>query len=126
MDDEPQKVDVRRKQPKIGRQKPQRPPGLWWRINYALGPVLGGLLLDMMDLTTFGPLGLYFGLIVGGLVGWYISAMYGFSRNATIWCILLAGIYCMVPMTEFMPIATIISAVARFNPPVYHKKPPQH
>jgi len=89
-------------------------PSFLYRLHLALGPVLGGLILDFIDLTTFGPLGIG-GLFLGGLVGWWISTIHNFSKKSRLFWTALSGIYCLIPSTEFLPLATIISAVSRFN-----------
>ena len=38
---------------------------LWQRYHKALFPILGGIILDCADLATYGPAGLYTGMIVG-------------------------------------------------------------
>ena len=91
--------------------EPQKEP-IIYRLYRAFGPLAGGLILDMVDLATFGPLGIA-GFFIGGLIGWWISSIYGFSRKVRLAWALLAGFYCLVPFTEFVPVATIISACAR-------------
>ncbi len=113
MTEEPEKVQVTR----VPNQPPQERRGLslLQRMYNALFPVIGGLVLDLTDLATFGPVGIYAGFFVGAIVGWLISSIYGSSpRTRLIWAI-LAGVYCMVPGTAFFPIATVISAILRFN-----------
>ena len=90
------------------------PSSLLWRLHRALGPIAGGLVLDFVDLTTFGPLGAI-GLFIGVGVGWWISSIYNFSPRVRVILALLAGTYCLLPMTELLPVATIISGVARFG-----------
>ena len=87
---------------------------LIYRLHRAFGPLAGALILDCVDLATFGPLGLG-GLFIGAGIGWWISSIYNFSGTARILWAVLAGIYCLMPFTEMIPIATIISAVARFE-----------
>jgi hypothetical protein len=91
----------------------QSQSGLVWRLHRALGPILGGLLLDFTDLATFGPLGIL-GPILGAAVVLWISMLYQFSLRTKIILAFLAGIYCMVPMTEPFPIATLVCAACRF------------
>lgn len=83
------------------------------RLHTAFGPLAGALILDLVDLATIGPLGIG-GFFIGGAVGWWILSVYDISRNTRLILALLAGIYCMVPITEFIPVATLISALARF------------
>jgi hypothetical protein len=90
------------------------------RLHRAFGPIAGGLVLDLVDLATFGPIGLLGGWILGAGVGWWIGSIYGFSKEAKLTLAISAGIYCMIPFTEPLPIATIVSAIARF-----FEKPPR-
>lgn len=96
-------------------------PSLGVRLYYALFPIFGGLVLDLFDLMTFvpamGPVGILLGLIIGFVVGYLICKLYRF-RPALRWTFAtLAALYCAFPMTEFIPVATIVSAISRFNHP---------
>ena len=100
-------------------QKEDEPEGqkrepLIHRLHRAFGPLAGGLILDMVDLSTWGPLGI-FGFFIGLVIGWWISSIYSFSTKIRVIWALLAGFYCLVPFTEFVPVATIISACARLR-----------
>lgn len=90
------------------------PRSLADRLHYALGPLAGGMLIDAADLITPGPLGLFGGLLVGLPVGWWVASIYGFSVPSRCLIATLAGIYCTIPATELIPLATLVSAVARF------------
>ena len=89
------------------------------RLVNAVGPALGALVLDFADLITLGPFGLYGGLFICAAVGWWMSGSYGFGRPGRIAVALSAGLYCMLPATHFLPLASILSATARFleDPP---------
>lgn len=84
------------------------------RLHRALGPLAGGFILDFMDLVTFGPLGFYAGPLIGALIGWWITSIYRFSIPSRVLWAVLAALYCAIPGTEFIPVATLISALARF------------
>ena len=92
----------------------QRPDSLIERLHRAFGPLVGGMLLDLVDLTTFGPYGLG-GFFIGALVGWWICSIYNMTTSTRLCLALLAGIYCLLPLTEFIPVATLISAFIRFR-----------
>ena len=102
-------IDVYRR-----KREPEKHLGIF-ALYVAFFPLLGGLILDFADLLTLGPIGLYTGMIVGGIIGWLISGIYGFSRNGRIILSLLAGIYCTIPGTFFVPLATMVAAMARFR-----------
>lgn len=113
MTESPEQVEVRRVENPI--EQAASKPSLMERFYVAIFPILGGLILDFADLATFGPIGLYAGMIVGCTIGWLISGIYGFSRNGRVIFSLLAGIYCTIPGTFFLPLATVIAVVARFR-----------
>ena len=91
----------------------EQQPGLFWRLHRALGPILGGLLLDFTDLATFGPMGIL-GPVLGAAVVLWICSLYRFSVKTKILLAFLGGVYCTVPMTEPFPVATLVCAVCRF------------
>ena len=93
-------------------EQPQQ-PGFFWRLHRALGPILGGLLLDFTDLATFGPMGIL-GPVLGAAVVLWICSLYRFSVKTKILLAFLGGVYCTIPMTEPFPIATLVCAMCRF------------
>jgi len=113
MTESPEQVEVKRVETQV--EQAANKPSLIERFYKAIFPILGGLILDFADLATFGPVGLYTGMLVGCTIGWLISGIYEFSRNGRLIFTLLAGIYCTIPGTFFLPLATAISAVARFR-----------
>ena len=92
------------------------PEPLLARLHRALGPLAGGLILDVVDLAMFGPLGLLAGPVVGAAVGWWVSSLYRLSATDRVVFAALAALYVSFPLTEVLPIATLISAFARFQP----------
>lgn len=84
------------------------------RLSRALGPVLGALVLDFADLATFGPIGLVFGGPIGAGIGWWLGGMYHIGTSARVVLSALAAAYCMTPFTGVIPVATLLSALARF------------
>lgn len=85
------------------------------RLYTALGPVAGGILLDVLDVATFGPFGFYVGWLIGLPVGWWMASIYGFGTFGKTLSATLAAVYLTAPFTEIFPVATIISAVARYR-----------
>jgi len=90
---------------------------IWQRLESSLGPVLAGLLIDIIDLSTFGPFGIFSGMLLGGSMALWICSIYGIPRKQRWFWALLAGVYCTIPMTEFIPIATLAGAYARYRRP---------
>ena len=80
-----------------------------------LGPVIAGLLLDLLDLATYGPIGLWAGLLVGGLGGYFLAASMGVEPGRRLRYALGAGAYCMLPFTAFLPVATLLGTVIRLR-----------
>ena len=85
------------------------------RLHRALGPLAVGVLLDLLDLSTFGPLGVYVGVPVGLAAGWYLGAMAGLGVRARLIFGTLAAVYLSIPMTEFLPVGTGVGALSRFR-----------
>jgi hypothetical protein len=73
--------------------------------------MLAGFAIDAVDLMTFGPIGLWSGLVLGGAVGYWLAPEIGFNGRARWMCALLAGFYCTMPMTGFMPAATLLAGL---------------
>jgi len=88
---------------------------LTMRLNRSFGPIAAGLIIDLFDFSTFGPIGLVLGLPVGGLSGYWTGRALGLDKRASVWCAICAAIYCTIPGTEFIPLATIIGAYVRFR-----------
>jgi hypothetical protein len=83
------------------------------RLRRIFGPIVAGFVIDLLDFATFGPLGLWSGLLVGGLVGWWLAPELGFPRHRRGLAALLTGVYCMLPMTGLMPLATIVAGLVQ-------------
>jgi len=81
------------------------------RFFRAFGPVLAGAAIDAVDLATMGAVG----FIVGAAAGYVIAAAYGLNWKWRIGIALLAGYYCMIPFTRFIPLATLVGAYVRFR-----------
>ncbi len=84
------------------------------RTLRAFGPLGGGLLLDAVDLATFGVIGFYLGPILGGILGWWLSSVYGFGTLGQCMIIVLIVVYFTLPGTSVVPVATIVFALIRF------------
>ncbi len=84
------------------------------RFERTVGPVLGGVVIDSIDLFTFGPLGVLGGSLVGGSVAYYIASV----EELPVWQRTLLGIaaalYCAYPSANFIPAATLVGAVLKF------------
>jgi len=74
----------------------------------AIGPVLAGFIIDVIDFATLGGPGLYLGLLLGGAAGWYLARILGLDRIRALYVALGCGVYCMIPVTSPIPIATLI------------------
>lgn len=88
----------------------QRPPS---RIQRFLAPVLAGGLIDAVDLATLGPIGLSLGALAGGLVGWWLAPLLGFRPGKRWLGALLSGLYCMLPLTSVLPLASVGAGLAQ-------------
>lgn len=88
--------------------------GFLQRLYYALGPLGAGIILDVLDLATLGPIGTAVGALVGGYAGWILGECEGFERNIRIAFAIGAAVYMTIPFTEPIPAATILILTARF------------
>ncbi len=100
---------------RIGLSESQQHESMSARLHRTLGPLAGGLVLDFVDLATFGPIGVYGGFMVAGAVGWWLGTIYEFPKQQRIVIAALSALYGAIPFTEPLPIATGISALARFR-----------
>ena len=96
-----------------GAQTPR--PDFPARLAHALGPILPGMIIDSLDVLTFGPVGLLTGVVVGSLAGYWLSRGYRLSPVKRLLGALAAGFYCMLPLTSFLPVGTLIGAYFRFH-----------
>ena len=85
------------------------------RIHRAFGPILAGLVIDSVDLLTFGPLKRFVGFPVGALAGYWMGSIFQLPMRQRLWCALAAGVYCFIPGLEFVPLATLIGAYVRYR-----------
>ena len=85
------------------------------RLLRSFGPLAGGYLLDLMDLATFGPVGFYLGPVLGGLLGWWLATVYRFGVLGQSVMTFITALYCVLPGTELLPLATIVLALVRFS-----------
>ncbi len=83
------------------------------RMKQIFGPLLAGLAIDLIDLATFGPVGIYTGLLIGGTVGYLLAPHLGFERRSWWISALLTGVYCTLPLTAFIPAATFAAIASR-------------
>lgn len=89
-----------------------------------LTPVLAGLLVDIADLVTFGPLGAWLGFGLGALVAWQLAPRFGFADRPWLPS-LLAGLYCMTPGTALLPLATFVASILHLGSGRAPVAPPQ-
>lgn len=87
----------------------------WRRMNRSFGPILAGLVIDSVDLFTFGPTKRFMGLPAGALAGYWMGSIFRLPLRQRLLCALAAGIYCAIPGLEFIPLATIVGAYVRFR-----------
>ena len=104
------------RQPSPREPSPRQREPLLDRLQRAIGPLAGGVILDVVDLAMFGPVGLFVGPFLGAAVGWWVSSLYRFSATGRAVFAALAALYITFPLTEVLPVATLISAFARFQP----------
>lgn len=85
------------------------------RLNYALGPIGAGMMIDAVDFITYGPIGLVLGLPVGAAAGYWLGRSMRLESHMCWICAAVAGIYCTIPGTELLPLGTLVGALVRFQ-----------
>lgn len=76
-------------------------------------PLLVGMLIDVVDVLSFGPQGFATGILVGAPLAWWCASMWGLPRSVRLLAAAAAALYCFVPGTEILPLATFAQVVAR-------------
>ena len=69
-----------------------------------------GLLLDALDLMTWGPSG-WIGLLIGFTASFYLLGLMKIEMQRRILYSIGAAIYCFIPGTGRIPLGTILGAV---------------
>ena len=87
------------------------------RWGGAIGPVLAGMIIDVLDIATFGATGLYIGFLLGAPAGWYLARRMGLDPKRAFFTAIGCGIYCTIPLTSPIPVATLIGVWARARQP---------
>jgi len=82
-----------------------------------VGPILAAIAIDLLDLATFGPFGLYSGMIVGVAAGWWLAPSFGFGRHRRWVAAVATGFYCTLPLTGLVPLATLACLLLRWPQP---------
>lgn len=83
------------------------------RLRARIGPIAVGFLLDLVDLATFGPAGLYGGFVLAGAAGWWLGREVGLATRGRLALAILAAAYSALPATEFVPVGTLVGAAVR-------------
>jgi hypothetical protein len=72
-------------------------------------PILTALAIDLADLAMIGPTGLVAGFWVGAALTSLLTISSGVPLRRAAVLSLLAGIYCMLPFTDVVPLATMLT-----------------
>jgi len=76
-------------------------------VREVLGPVVTGVLIDLLDAATPSPL---LGLGLGVPLGWWIARQAGLRGRGAVQLALVIGLYCAVPGTMGLPLGTVVGA----------------
>jgi hypothetical protein len=72
-------------------------------------PILTALAIDLADLAMIGPTGLVAGFWVGAALTGLLTISTGVPLRRAAVLSLLAGIYCLLPITDVVPLATMLT-----------------
>lgn len=81
-------------------------------LTHTIGPVLAGLLIDVLDAATVTPV---LGLFLGWPLGYYILRQVGCSPARAGQLGILVGLYCAVPGTLHLPLATLVGLAVKLR-----------
>lgn len=82
------------------------------RAARELGPVVAGLLIDVIDLATPAPL---LGLVLGGVLGHYLARAAGARPGQALLVAAAVAVYCAIPVTGRLPVATLVGLFVRLG-----------
>ncbi len=74
-------------------------------------PILAALAIDLADLAMIGPTGLVAGFFVGGVLTLVLTLSIGVPLRRASALALLGAIYCMLPITDVVPLATMLTGL---------------
>lgn len=72
-------------------------------------PILTALAIDLADLAMIGPTGIVAGFGVGFALTSLLTLATGVPLRRAALLSVLAGIYCMLPITDVVPLATMLT-----------------
>jgi len=82
--------------------------------GFAWGPLLAAISIDVADVFSVGPVGWVAGLFLGGLLTVMVSLAAGAKLRRALVFGALGGIYCAMPLTGPIPLATMLTLVHAF------------
>ena len=108
----PLEVEVERLPPADGAQEQAEGTAVekLAELERAVGPVVAGLLVDLLDAATVSPL---LGLLLGWPLGSYVLRKAGLPTQRAVLLGGLVGVYCALPGTFAIPVATIFGALVK-------------
>ncbi|KIG16406.1 hypothetical protein DB30_04450 [Enhygromyxa salina] len=77
-------------------------------------PIFAALAIDLADFATAGPIGLVMGLFVGGMLTTIVAGLSGARLSRAVGLGMLGAVYCALPLTEPVPLATMLTALHVF------------
>ena len=95
------------------RQRSSRGSTIARLLGSRYGTVIAGGLLDAVDFTTLGVLGVKLGFPVGCVCGWWLSRELGYPKRLRLGIAVGCGLYCMFPPTTYLPVAFLLGLLAR-------------
>ena len=78
------------------------------------GPIRAGILIDLVDFATIGPLQAIVGVPLGTVLGWQMFRYFPLRRTTRLGFAIACGLYCGLLPTNFLPLATLLGVFARF------------
>ncbi len=109
---EVQEVEVERlpRPEEGGPDRPSAPPRPGKELRAAVGPIVSGIVIDVLDAATMTPV---LGLTLGIPLGYLIARQAGLRGRTAVQLALVVGLYCGIPGTFGIPLGTIVGTWIR-------------
>ena len=85
------------------------------RFREVVIPLASGIVIDFLDMASFDRIGFALSGILGAVGGLLLARMGGLHSRYYLPVALVASVYCAIPRTGIIPLATIIAAAGLFR-----------
>lgn len=95
-----------------GSDRPSASPRPAKELRSAVGPIVSGIVIDLLDAATMTPV---LGLALGIPLGYLVARQAGLRGRSAVQLALVVGLYCGIPGTFGIPLGTIVGTWIRIR-----------